>query len=89
MLKGINERHHGNLDESAAFLRQAAARAESTALPHLVLGRVLEQLGDTEAALEAYAEAVRVDPDNADAEALFVDSQDRLLAQHPDPAHDE
>ena len=90
MLKGVNERHHGNLQDAAMFLRQSAQRAESTALPHLVLGRVLEQLGDSEGALAAYAEAFRIAPDNADARELFIDSQDRLLrVQHPDRVQNE
>lgn len=90
MLKGVNERHHGDLEEAVMFLKQAAERAPSTALPHLVLGRVLEQLGDKPGALEAYTEAIRIDPDNADAQALFIDGQERLLtAQHPDSGSNE
>jgi tetratricopeptide (TPR) repeat protein len=63
MLKGINERHHGNLGEASMFLREAAERAGDSHLPYLVLGRVLEQTGDVQGALDAYAQAIRVRPD--------------------------
>ncbi len=78
MLKGINERHHGNLGEAAMFLREATERAGDAPLPYLVLGRVLEQTGDVQGALAAYAQAIRVQPDSADARALFSDLSERL-----------
>ncbi len=84
LLKGVNERHHGNLAESILFLRQAADRAPDIALPHLLLGRVLDQSGDQEQALEAYATALRIDPENEDAQLLWGEGQERfLLAQPP------
>ena len=38
---------------------------------HLVLGRALEENGDIKGALGAYADALRAEPDNKDAQELF------------------
>ncbi len=84
LLKGINERHHGNIEDAIVYLGEAARRSDEVALPHLVLGRVLEEQGDTEGAMNAYAQAIRVEPENPDAQALYFDGQDRLLSAHPD-----
>lgn len=81
LLKGINERHHGNLSEAIVFLDQAADRAVATPLPHLLLGRVLDEHGDRERALEAYAAALRIDPDNESAKAFWGNGL--LLATPP------
>ncbi|MHC4709956.1 MAG: tetratricopeptide repeat protein [Planctomycetota bacterium] len=78
MLKGVNERHHDNLAEATMFLREAAERAGDSHLPHLVLGRVLEQTGDVQGALDAYAEAIRVRPEAPEAPALFAELSERL-----------
>ncbi len=87
LFKGVTERHHGNLAESVLFLRQAADRAVDIALPHLLLGRVLDQAGDQEQALEAYATALRIDPESEDAQLLWGEGQERfLLAQPPTDA---
>ncbi len=83
LLKGINERHHGNLKDAIMFLRQAADRAATTALPHLLLGRVLDEHGDRESALEAYATALRIDPDDESAKLLWSDSQESFLLANP------
>ena len=83
LLKGINERHHGNLKDAIMFLRQAADRAATTALPHLLLGRVLDEHGDRESALEAYATALRIDPDDESAKLLWSDSQEHFLLAQP------
>ncbi len=79
LLKGINERHHGNLNDAIMFLRQAADRAGTTSLPHLLLGRVLEEHGDRRSAAEAYAVALRIDPDNEHARLLWNNSQEHFL----------
>jgi len=84
LLKGVNERHHGNLTEAKLYLEQSAQRCQDMALPYLVLGRVLEQLGDGAGALAAYEQAIRIEPDNPDAQALYFDGQERLLTQHPE-----
>ncbi len=83
MFQGISQRHGGHAEEAVAFLKQAAERAEGSAMPHLLLGRLLEQAGDAAGAAAAYAAAIRSDPDNPDAQALYFDSQDRLLTAQP------
>ena len=85
LLKGVNERHHGNLEEAETLLRQAADRAGDSSLPHLVLGRVLEQLGDDQAALNAYETALAVEPQSADALALFEALNGQLLIAGEQP----
>ena len=80
MLKGIFERHKGNLEQATGLLRQAAGLAPSAALPHLVLGRTLEEAGDVEGALRAYTDALRAEPENSDAQVLF---QGLSLAPRP------
>ena len=80
MLKGIYEQHKGNFEQATGLLRRAAGLAPSAAIPHLVLGRTLEEAGDVEGALRAYTEALRAEPENADAQALF---QGLSLAPRP------
>jgi tetratricopeptide (TPR) repeat protein len=92
LLKGINERHHGNLGEATMLLREATNRAGDAPLPHLILGRVLEQTGDAQSALDAYAQAIRVYPDNAYAQALFSQLSSSLeltIADEPDWVRNE
>ena len=84
MLKGLNERHHDDLSEAVVLLRQAANRAGRSTLPHLLLGHVLEQAGEHSRALDAYAAALRIDPDNEDAQTLWEEGQPQLLATPTD-----
>ncbi|MHC4429810.1 MAG: tetratricopeptide repeat protein [Planctomycetota bacterium] len=87
MLKGINERHHGNFAEAVRLLTEAIQRAGGAPLPYLILGRVLEQTGDAQGALDAYAEAMRVRPDSDHARMLFIELSERLeltTAEDPD-----
>ena len=89
MLKGLNERHHGDLSEAVVLLRQAADRAGRSTLPHLLLGHVLEQAGEHSKALDAYAAALRIDPDNEDALTLWEEGQPQLLAAPTDQQRNE
>lgn len=91
MLKGINERHHGNLQEAATLLKQAADHATDVALPHLILGRVREQLKDEQGALAAYTEALRVEPESAEAQALFsqLSGKQLIAVQEPGQVRNE
>jgi predicted Zn-dependent protease len=92
MLKGINERHHGNLSESVMYLKEAAKRSDDVALPHLILGRVYEQIDEPQAAMEAYAAAALAEPTSPEAKALFLDLSERLefvATQEPDTAGNE
>jgi tetratricopeptide (TPR) repeat protein len=83
LLKGVNERHHGKLDDAIMFLRQAADRAVTTPLPHLLLGRVHAENGDRQSALDAYAAALRIDPEDEHAKMLWSDSQEQILLAQP------
>ena len=70
MLKGINERHHGKLDDAVTLFRQAADRSAGSALPHVLLGLTLEERGEIDGALAAYRAAVDIDPKNQEAMKL-------------------
>ena len=69
--------------ESVRFLRQAAERSPDIALPHLLLGRVLDQAGEQEEALRAYATALRIDPESEEAQLLWGEGQERFLLAQP------
>ena len=71
MLRAINEREEGRLDQAATLLLDAANRTTETAIPHLLLGKTLEELGNPDGAMAAYTEAVRVDPDSPEAQAML------------------
>ena len=86
LLKGINERHHGNLREAIALLQRAASLAPDTALPQLVLGRVLDEAGDRDGAQAAVRMAIQAEPENGDAKLMYVElSQDHTLVTVPSP----
>ncbi len=86
LLKGINERHHGNVPEAISLLQKAASLAPDTALPQLVLGRVLDEAGDRKGALAAVRRAIRAEPENGDANLMYVElSQDHSLVTVPSP----
>jgi tetratricopeptide (TPR) repeat protein len=71
MLKGLYERNEGRFDEAAAELRHAAGLAKGTVLPHLLLGRTLEQAGHAREALTVYGQAMKLDPESTDARSLY------------------
>ncbi len=75
MLRGVNERQRGHLQEAVSAFREAAKRASNSAMPAILLGLTLEQQGMAGPALEAYAEAMRIEPENPEAAMLH----DRLL----------
>jgi tetratricopeptide (TPR) repeat protein len=86
MLTAINEREEGRLNEAATLLLEAAKRAQDTAIPHLLLGKTLEELGNRDGAFAAYAEAVRVDPESPEAQAMlneFYESARLSAADEP------
>ncbi len=86
MLRAINEREEGRLDEAATLLLEAANRAVDTAIPHLLLGKTLEELGNRDGALAAYGEAVRVDPESPEAQAMlneFYETAQLSAAKEP------
>ena len=60
--------------------------APDTALPQLVLGRVLDEAGDREGALAAVRRAIQAEPENGDANLMYVElSQDHTLVTVPSP----
>jgi Flp pilus assembly protein TadD len=71
LFRGINERHNGNNAQAIDLFRKAAERAPDCALPHLLLGQVLEQTGDTTGAKLAYHQALHVEPSSSDAQELL------------------
>ena len=78
MLKGIYERGKGRVDEAVKLLIQAADLAPDSVIPHLLLGRTLEEAGDGQAALIAYANAMRTDPQSEEARSLHRTLQKKL-----------
>lgn len=86
MLRAINEREEGRLDEAATLLLEAANRVQGTVIPHLLLGKTLEELGNRDGALAAYGEAVRVAPESREARAMlneFYESAQLSAAKEP------
>ncbi len=83
LLKAVNERHHGNLREAVALLRESARRSPDEALPHLLLGRVLEEAGQPEEALRAYARALELEPDDRETHDLHRRLSRELLVAGP------
>jgi tetratricopeptide (TPR) repeat protein len=75
MLKGINEQQKNNTETAIKLFREASRRATDAALPHMLLGKALEESGDVTGALQAYRDAVTVEPDNADARNLLQHAQ--------------
>jgi tetratricopeptide (TPR) repeat protein len=71
LLKGLSEQHLDNDAAAVASLRRASELAPAVAWPHLLLGLLLEEQGRRQDALNAYAAALRAEPDNADAKRLF------------------
>ncbi len=71
MLKALAARHEGDLQEAVTLLGRATDLASDTAVPHLLLGKTLQEKGDHQAALAAYAAAVRAEPDSPEARFLF------------------
>jgi tetratricopeptide (TPR) repeat protein len=78
MLKGLYERQRGRRAEALRSMKQAAARAEHDVLPHLLLGRLLEEAGELRAAFDAYSAALQIDPASAEVQALHRQLKERL-----------
>jgi tetratricopeptide (TPR) repeat protein len=84
LFKGVNESHHGNLEEAIALLRDAAERSEGAPIPYVMLGRVLQDAGDYDGAREAYETCLQLDPSNEPARLLLDQiNQEEELATVP------
>ena len=83
LFKGVNERHHGNLDEAITFLRDSADRSDGAPVPYVLLGRTLQDSGDTAAARDAYEACLRFDPDNEPARLFLAQMNEEDLATVP------
>lgn len=71
LLKGVYEKNVGDRSEAIRQLRAAGQRATNDALPHVLLGLILEDTGFMSEALTAYRQALAIDPDNAEASQFF------------------
>ncbi len=87
MLKALAARHEGDLQKAVTLLGRATELAWDTAVPHLLLGKILEEQGDHKAARAAYDAAVRAEPDSPEARALFeeIAAPPRRLAVEESP----
>jgi tetratricopeptide (TPR) repeat protein len=79
MLKGMNERHHGNLPEAIKLYRASSRLCEESALPHLLLGQCLRESGDFDGAFAAFARAQEIEPDNPATRSIMT-----TLTQSPE-----
>lgn len=77
LLQALHAREHGEIEQATLLVKQAAERAHDTALPHLLLGRTLEDAGEHEEALAAYGEALRIEPENDQANRLFANLSEK------------
>jgi tetratricopeptide (TPR) repeat protein len=71
LLKGLYEQHAGRPREAVELFRQAAEFAPDLALPQVMLGRVLESIGEYQPALDAYGTALETDPTCTEAQTLY------------------
>jgi len=78
LLKGVYEKNMGDRSEAIRQLRQAASRAKDTALPHTLLGLILEDTGFMDEALGAYRQALTIEPNNTDARRFFNNLQETM-----------
>ncbi|MCI0364881.1 MAG: tetratricopeptide repeat protein [Phycisphaerales bacterium] len=71
MLRGIYERHQGKSDDARKYFELASQRASDTALPHMLLGQLMEEAGDRSGAAVAYNKALSAEPDSDQARDLL------------------
>jgi Flp pilus assembly protein TadD len=77
-------------DRHLTLLRQSVSRANdagsAAALPHLMYGLALEERGEQASALSSYSHAMRLEPDNVDANRLFnrLNGSSRMTAVSTD-----
>ncbi|MFK7960029.1 MAG: tetratricopeptide repeat protein [Phycisphaerales bacterium] len=69
-LRGLAEQAKGDLVEAERLMKEAAGRAENSALPHLLLGSMLEDRGDAAGARAAMQAALKAEPESDDVQGL-------------------
>ncbi|HWB20976.1 MAG TPA: tetratricopeptide repeat protein [Phycisphaerales bacterium] len=84
LYSGLFEQQRGNTDKARELFEQAAKRDTDSALPHMILGQLLQNSGDLVAARSAYAKAVEIEPNNSDAKALYQQVSDQRVTNVPD-----
>jgi tetratricopeptide (TPR) repeat protein len=78
MFKGLYEQAKGRQEQAIDLFREAAERAPRSLAPHLLLGRALENAGEPQRALEAYARALDIRPEDEEANALYRTVERRI-----------
>ncbi len=66
------KRHNGDLNGALASLNKASSLTSDDSSPMLFRGLVLHELGQQDNAAKSFAEALRIDPANRDAEQLLA-----------------
>ncbi len=86
-MKGMHEKHLGNRPEAIRQLRMAGEFATDSAMPHLLLGQMLEEDGSIDEALLVYRAALRVDPNSDEARYMYdrLERSTRVSSVPTDP----
>lgn len=82
LLRAVYEWDRGNFDQAERLFEQSIERADNTQLkdshlPSLLLGRLYQSQGRADDAHAAYARALRIQPDSAEAQRLLAELSDR------------
>lgn len=78
LLRGVYAKERGELRDARRFFTQAAQCEDTESIAYLLLGQVLEQEGNTEAAERVFERAVELFPDSAEAKSLLAGVQRSL-----------
>ncbi len=78
LLQGMVLREAGNIEAALEKFIQAQHRASNTTLPHIMAGLMHEQVGDLQAAAQAYRMALKVDPNDPRGRKLLAGLADQL-----------
>jgi len=72
LFRGVNEQHRNRIDAAIEQLETAVKLSTTNALPALLLGSILEDQGQPDAARKAYEQALAAEPDNNEARMLIA-----------------
>ncbi|MCZ6836425.1 MAG: tetratricopeptide repeat protein [Planctomycetota bacterium] len=78
LLLGVSEKNAGDRSEAIRQLRAACDRSHQDAMPHMLLGLILEDTGFMREALAAYGKALEIEPGNAEATRFYSQLQDTI-----------